>query len=133
MENLGASDDVSETAEPGALVTSEEETGALEEDFPYILQGPSFLFSSCHLLQGFSEIFGNIPISFSGSARMGDLDATSSFHRSFPISCPFLGDIPEADSEAVPMAPLRRRRSCLFDDGPRSEIREGDLANMRRK
>ncbi|KAF2583136.1 hypothetical protein F2Q68_00004587 [Brassica cretica] len=30
MENLGASDDVSETAEPGALVTSEEETGALE-------------------------------------------------------------------------------------------------------
>ncbi|KAF2614980.1 hypothetical protein F2Q70_00011465 [Brassica cretica] len=32
MENLGASDDVSETAEPGALVTSEEETGALEYD-----------------------------------------------------------------------------------------------------
>ncbi|KAL0789770.1 hypothetical protein Bca101_006016 [Brassica carinata] len=31
------------------------------------------------------------------------------------------------------MAPLRRRRSCLFDDGPRSEIREGDLANMRMK
>ena len=33
----------------------------------------------------------------------------------------------------VPMAPLRRLRSCFFDDGPRSEIREGDLANMRRK
>ncbi|KAG2247505.1 hypothetical protein Bca52824_087133 [Brassica carinata] len=31
------------------------------------------------------------------------------------------------------MAPLRRRRSCFFDDGPCSEIREGDLANMRRK
>ncbi|KAL0689714.1 hypothetical protein Bca4012_089392 [Brassica carinata] len=31
------------------------------------------------------------------------------------------------------MAPLRRRRSCFFDDGPRSEIREGDLDNMRRK
>ena len=31
------------------------------------------------------------------------------------------------------MAPLRRRCSCLFDDGPRSEIREGDLANMRMK
>ncbi|KAL0815803.1 hypothetical protein Bca101_072247 [Brassica carinata] len=31
------------------------------------------------------------------------------------------------------MAPLRRLRSCFFDDGPRFEIREGDLANMRRK
>ncbi|KAG2266443.1 hypothetical protein Bca52824_073522 [Brassica carinata] len=31
------------------------------------------------------------------------------------------------------MAPLRRRRFCFFDDGPRFEIREGDLANMRRK
>ena len=49
--------------------------------------------------------------------------------RPFP-SC---GDVPEADSEAVPMAPLRRLRSCFFNDGPRSEIREGDLANMRRK
>ncbi|KAF2570015.1 hypothetical protein F2Q70_00002739 [Brassica cretica] len=43
------------------------------------------------------------------------------------------GGIPEADSEAVPMPPLRRLRSCFFDDGPHSEIREGDLANMRRK
>ncbi|KAL0771884.1 hypothetical protein Bca101_037035 [Brassica carinata] len=31
------------------------------------------------------------------------------------------------------MAPLRRLRSCFFDDGLRSEIREGDLANMRSK
>ncbi|KAL0645790.1 hypothetical protein Bca4012_044081 [Brassica carinata] len=31
------------------------------------------------------------------------------------------------------MPPLRRLRSCFFDDGPHSEIREGDLANMRRK
>ncbi|KAF3502436.1 hypothetical protein F2Q69_00042182 [Brassica cretica] len=31
------------------------------------------------------------------------------------------------------MGPLRRLCSCFFDDGPRSEIREGDLANMRRK
>ncbi|KAF3530078.1 hypothetical protein DY000_02040902 [Brassica cretica] len=31
------------------------------------------------------------------------------------------------------MTSLRRLRSCLFDNGPRSEIREGDLANMRRK
>ncbi|KAF3531142.1 hypothetical protein DY000_02040741 [Brassica cretica] len=43
------------------------------------------------------------------------------------------GDVPKADSEAVPMAPLRTRRSCFFDDGPRSETREGDMANMRRK
>ncbi|KAG2275719.1 hypothetical protein Bca52824_058274 [Brassica carinata] len=31
------------------------------------------------------------------------------------------------------MAPLRRLCSCFFDDGPRSEIQEGELANMRRK
>ena len=46
---------------------------------------------------------------------------------------PSWGDVPEADSEAVPMAPLRRLCSCFFDNGPRSEIREGDLANMRWK
>ncbi|KAF3531999.1 hypothetical protein DY000_02040777 [Brassica cretica] len=51
----------------------------------------------------------------------------------FSSPVPSWGDVPEADSEAVPMAPLRRRRSCFFDDGPRSEIREGDLDNMRRK
>ncbi|KAF3586451.1 hypothetical protein F2Q69_00030186 [Brassica cretica] len=51
----------------------------------------------------------------------------------FSSYVPSWGDVPEADSEAVPMAPLRRRRSYFFDDGPRSEIREGDLANMRRK
>ena len=31
------------------------------------------------------------------------------------------------------MASWRRLRSCFLDDGPRSEIREGDLANMRSK
>ncbi|KAG2255651.1 hypothetical protein Bca52824_074945 [Brassica carinata] len=31
------------------------------------------------------------------------------------------------------MAPLRRLCSCFFDDGLRSDIREGDLANIRRK
>ena len=52
-----------------------------------------------------------------------------------PFSSPISswGDVPEADSEAITMAPLRQRRSCFFDDGPRSEIREGDLADMRRK
>ena len=58
-------------------------------------------------------------------------------HRLFtdPFSSPIpsWGDVPEADSEAVPMAPLRRLRSYFFDDGPRSEIREGDLDNIRRK
>ncbi|KAL0836253.1 LOW QUALITY PROTEIN: hypothetical protein Bca101_088142 [Brassica carinata] len=51
----------------------------------------------------------------------------------FSSHVPSWEDVPEADSEAVSMAPLRRRRSCFFDDGPCSEIREGDLANMRRK
>ncbi|KAF3552068.1 hypothetical protein DY000_02006343 [Brassica cretica] len=51
----------------------------------------------------------------------------------FSSPVPSWGDVPEADSKAVPMAPLRRLRSCFYDDGPRSEIREGGLANMRRK
>ncbi|KAF3602312.1 hypothetical protein F2Q69_00035292 [Brassica cretica] len=51
----------------------------------------------------------------------------------FSSSIPSWGDVPEADSETVPMAPLRRRPSCFFDDGPRSKIREGDLADIQRK
>ena len=51
----------------------------------------------------------------------------------FSSPVPSWGNVPEADSEAVSMAPLRRLRSCFFDDGPRSEIRKGNLANMRRK
>ena len=45
----------------------------------------------------------------------------------FSSPIPSWGDVPEADSEAVPMAPLRRRRSCFFDDGPCSEIREREI------
>ena len=51
----------------------------------------------------------------------------------FSSPIPFWGDVPEADSEAVPLAPLRQHRSCFFDDGPRSEIREGVLADTQRK
>ncbi|KAF3556688.1 hypothetical protein F2Q69_00012840 [Brassica cretica] len=51
----------------------------------------------------------------------------------FSSPVPSWVDVPEADSEAVLVAPLRRRRSCFFDDGPRSDIREGDLVTMRRK
>ncbi|KAF2616084.1 hypothetical protein F2Q70_00011314 [Brassica cretica] len=51
----------------------------------------------------------------------------------FSSPAPSWGDVPKTDSEVVPMGPLRRLCSCFFDDGPRSEIREGDLANMRRK
>ncbi|KAG5373913.1 hypothetical protein IGI04_042772 [Brassica rapa subsp. trilocularis] len=56
-----------------------------------------------------------------------------------PLIDPFSSPVPswrnvlEDDSEAVPMAPMRRFRSCFFDDGPRSETREGNLANIRRK
>ena len=55
------------------------------------------------------------------------------FTETFSSPVPSWGDVLEADSEAVPMAPLKRHRSCFFDDGPCSEIQEGDLANMRRK
>lgn len=52
-----------------------------------------------------------------------------------PFSSPIFswGDVPEADGEAVLMEPLRRRRSCFFDDCPRSEIQEGDFADIQRK
>ena len=51
----------------------------------------------------------------------------------FSSPIPSWGDVTEADSKAVPMAPLRQCRSGFFDDGPRSEIREGDLADIQRK
>ncbi|KAG2288678.1 hypothetical protein Bca52824_048282 [Brassica carinata] len=56
-----------------------------------------------------------------------------------PFTDPFSSPVPswvdvlEADSEAVLVAPLRRRRFCFFDDGPRYDIREGDLVTMRSK
>ncbi|KAF2596339.1 hypothetical protein F2Q68_00007764 [Brassica cretica] len=51
----------------------------------------------------------------------------------FSSPVPSWGNVPEAD-DAVPMAPLRQRRSLLpDDDGPYSEIREGKLAEIQRK
>ncbi|KAF3597864.1 hypothetical protein DY000_02020575 [Brassica cretica] len=47
----------------------------------------------------------------------------------FSSPVPSWGDVREADSEAVSMAPLRRLCPCFFDDGPRAEIREGDCRN----
>ncbi|KAL0745134.1 hypothetical protein Bca101_100991 [Brassica carinata] len=116
-----------------------------------MILGLDFLFAAYPSSQGFFRIFGNIPISFSCPGKGNDPDkdesrvahvsvltcgwsskAASSFNRSFFIPCSW-GDVPEADSEEVPLASWRRLRSCFFDDGPRSEIREGDLANMRSK
>ncbi|KAL0875977.1 hypothetical protein Bca101_025682 [Brassica carinata] len=34
------------------------------------------------------------------------------------------GEVPEADNEAVPLAPLKHRCAYFLDDGPHSEIRE---------
>ncbi|KAF3552073.1 hypothetical protein DY000_02006346 [Brassica cretica] len=72
-------------------------------------------------------------LSFPSSLVGGRTKLRHPFTDPFSSPVPSLGNVPEADSEAVLMAPLRRLCSCFFDDGPRSEIREGDLANMRRK
>ena len=72
-------------------------------------------------------------LSFPSSLVGGHARPHRPFTDPFSFHDPSWGNVPEADSEAVPMAPLRRLRSCFFDDGPRSEIREGDLANIRRK
>ncbi|KAF2606084.1 hypothetical protein F2Q68_00043884 [Brassica cretica] len=71
-------------------------------------------------------------LSFPSSLVGGRARPRRPFTDPFSSPVPFWGNVLEADSEAVPMAPLRRLRSCFFDDGPRSEIREGDLANIRR-
>ena len=73
------------------------------------------------------------PLSFLSSLVGGCERPYHPFTDHFSSPVPSWGNVPEAESEAVPMAPLRRLRSCFFDDGPRSEIREGDLANIRRK
>ena len=73
------------------------------------------------------------PLPFLSSLVGGRPRPRRPFTDPFSSPVPSWGNVLEADSEAVPMAPLRRLRSCFFDDGPRSEIREGDLANIRRK
>ncbi|KAG2288252.1 hypothetical protein Bca52824_047856 [Brassica carinata] len=72
-------------------------------------------------------------LSFPSSLVGGRARPRRPFIDSFSSPIPSWGNIPVADSETVPMAPLRRLLSCFFDDGPRSEIREGDLGNIRRK
>ncbi|KAL0846949.1 hypothetical protein Bca101_020195 [Brassica carinata] len=46
---------------------------------------------------------------------------------------PASAEVPEADRDTVPMAPLKHPRSYLLEDGPCSEIREEDLMEIRRK
>ena len=72
-------------------------------------------------------------LSFPSSLVGGRPRPRRPFTDPFSSPLPSWGHVPEDGSEAVPMAPLRRLCSYFFDDGPRSEIREGDLANMRRK
>jgi len=52
-----------------------------------------------------------------------------------PFSSPATshGEVPEADNEAILMAPLKQRCSYVLDDGPCSEIHEEDLMAIRRK
>ncbi|KAL0886260.1 hypothetical protein Bca101_010243 [Brassica carinata] len=51
----------------------------------------------------------------------------------FSSPVPAWMEIPGADREAVPMAPLKHPCPYLFDDGSRSEIREVDLMEIRRR
>ncbi|KAF2600065.1 hypothetical protein F2Q68_00010848 [Brassica cretica] len=52
-----------------------------------------------------------------------------------PFSSPtsVWGEISKVDNEAVPMAPLRQCFSYFLEDGPRSEIQEESLINIRKK
>ncbi|KAG2283036.1 hypothetical protein Bca4012_051713 [Brassica carinata] len=52
-----------------------------------------------------------------------------------PFSSPATshGEVPEADKEAILMAPLKQHCSYVLDNGPCSEIQEEDLIAIRRK
>ncbi|KAG2282925.1 hypothetical protein Bca52824_054145 [Brassica carinata] len=52
-----------------------------------------------------------------------------------PFSSPSAshGEVPEADNEAIPMAPSKQRCSYVLDDGPCSEIHPEDLMAIRRR
>uniref|UniRef100_M4FAS1 Uncharacterized protein n=1 Tax=Brassica campestris TaxID=3711 RepID=M4FAS1_BRACM len=52
-----------------------------------------------------------------------------------PFSSPIVsfGTASETGSEAIPMAPLKQRERFTIDDGPRSEICEGDLKAIQKK
>ncbi|KAG2328559.1 hypothetical protein Bca52824_011287 [Brassica carinata] len=79
-------------------------------------------------MNNFSEL-PSFPASFvGGRARPCRLPANP-FSSPIPAWAEFL----EADRDAVPMAPLKHRRSYLLDDGPCSEIREEGLLKIRRK
>ncbi|KAL0876699.1 hypothetical protein Bca101_026404 [Brassica carinata] len=51
----------------------------------------------------------------------------------FSSSISAWAEVPEADCELVPMAPLKLHRSYLLDDGPRSEIRSRGDRGMKRR
>ncbi|KAL0789844.1 hypothetical protein Bca101_006090 [Brassica carinata] len=52
-----------------------------------------------------------------------------------PFSSPAAshGEVPEADNEAIPMAPSKQRCSYVLNDGPCSEIHEEDLMAILRR
>ncbi|KAF2572469.1 hypothetical protein F2Q70_00002764 [Brassica cretica] len=58
------------------------------------------------------------PLSFLSSLVCGRVRPRSPFTNPFSSPITSWGNGPEADSEAVPMASLRRLRSCFFDDSP---------------
>ncbi|KAF3555216.1 hypothetical protein F2Q69_00012604 [Brassica cretica] len=103
------------------------------EELNTLPSGRTSLQWSCN--PGFHQLRKMNPelLSFLSSLVGGRTRLRHPFTNPFSSPVPSWGNVPKADSEMVPMAPLRRLCSCFFDDGPRSEIREGGLANMRRK
>ncbi|KAF2531924.1 hypothetical protein F2Q70_00030052 [Brassica cretica] len=141
MEKLWSSDGVLETAEPRALMFPEEEEGFL---FIFCKDQISFLLLTFYVRDSSEYLETSlfpflVPemnpelLVFPSSRVGGRPRPRRNFIDPFSSPVPTWGDALEADSEVAPMAPLRRHYSCFFDDGPRSEIREGDLTNMRRR
>ncbi|KAF3496559.1 hypothetical protein DY000_02053081 [Brassica cretica] len=76
------------------------------------------------LLEGLSGIFGNILVSFSGSARMGDPDVAVQGHVVFSPTLSHLlslleGDVPEADNMSCPVSFAEEAVSKLIMGVPR--------------
>ena len=75
----------------------------------------------------------NLP-AFPASFVGGFIRPCRLFADPFSSPVPSWGNVPEADDEVVPVAPLRQHRSQLpDDDGPCSVIRGEELMEIRRK
>ena len=80
-------------------------------------------------LRKMNSYLPSLPASFVG----GRVRPRRLFTNPFSSPATSHGEVPEADNEAIPMAPSKQRCSYVLDDSPCSEIEEEDLMAIRRR